>query len=98
MNISSANIPIHIARAYGVEQAINVARAPVAAETRATGLATSDQAGGKKLVAGIVPGGIDFSSQKPKASAPGLAMYRHPADRNAVATSIDAGRVIDTTA
>ncbi len=55
-----------------------------------------------RLVAGTVPGGIDFSADLPQPgpgrSAQAMAMYRHPADKNAVATSVTAGRLVDLSA
>ena len=98
MRITSSSIPIHIARAYGVEQAINVSRAFDRADATASEKSPNDSASTRQLIAGLVPGSVDFSADQPTASAPALAMYRHPADRNAAATNVDAGRVIDTTA
>lgn len=49
----------------------------------------------QKLVAAQVPGRVDFSGDQP-APAPGtLAMYRHPADKNAAATAVSLGRSLD---
>lgn len=68
-------------------------RAPVLPPTPAA----SAQTGG--LVAGRVPGGVSFA---PAAGSPGpkaaLPFYRHPADLNAAATSINAGRIVDVRA
>ncbi len=44
------------------------------------------------LVAARVPGGIDFDAQMPTRT---LQLYAHPADKNAAATAVDAGRVLD---
>ena len=98
MRITNSSIPIHIARAYGIEQAINASRASSPSETAASEKSLASSASARQLVAGVVSGGVDFSANQPVASAPALAMYRHPADRNAIATTIDAGRIIDTTA
>jgi len=52
-----------------------------------------------RLVAAVVPGGIDFTEEGAMPSRRGggdaLAMYRHPADRNAAATAVHAGRIVD---
>lgn len=50
------------------------------------------------VVAAVVPGKVDFSGQRPQPSGPAIQMYRHPADKNAAATSISAGRTLDVTA
>jgi hypothetical protein len=74
--------PFHIARAY--------AAAPVAAvPTRSEGV--------ERLVAGVVPGGISFEAAgRPEpTSAATLPFYTHPADRNAAATGVVLGRVLD---
>jgi hypothetical protein len=48
------------------------------------------------MVAASVPGSVDFTADS-MAPAPSsaLPMYRHPADRNAAATAVNAGRVLD---
>lgn len=52
-----------------------------------------------KLAAARVPGEVSFESGAAPARAPGaLPIYAHPADRNAAATGISAGRLIDTQA
>ena len=93
MRITPPTIPHHLMKAYGVTPA------PVRqTETVARVGATDQHASGdamKKLIAGVVPGGVDFSGEEPMPSAPQMAMYRHPADANAVATSIHAGRMLD---
>ncbi len=50
-----------------------------------------------RLVAGVVSGRIDFSGDAPTQDSSARAMYRHPADKNAAATAIDAGRMLDVT-
>jgi hypothetical protein len=45
------------------------------------------------LLAGQVPGRVDFAAPSP--TGPGLPFYRHPADRNAAATAVTAGRTLD---
>ena len=49
------------------------------------------------LVAGAVPGRVDFTSDTPMPTA-ALPLYRHPADRNAAATGVHAGQLIDISA
>lgn len=50
----------------------------------------------RALVARSVPGTVDFRAAP--LSGPALPFYRHPADRNAAATSITASRHIDVEA
>jgi hypothetical protein len=53
------------------------------------------------LVAARVPGGIDFTEPAGGAGAMSqsasqtVPLYRHPADRNTVATAVHAGRILD---
>lgn len=54
--------------------------------------------GAERLVAAVVPGKVDFSAGRPPATPESIPMYRHPADRNAAAVSVHAGRMIDVTA
>lgn len=49
------------------------------------------------LVATKVAAGIDFQAPPQSPHAP-LAMYRHPADKNAATTAVNAGRLIDVNA
>lgn len=95
------SIPFHVARAYGGLSAGRLTVVPAA-----TGAAAMREAPARmpsptvsRLVGARVPGGIDFSTPAP-APAPEAAMafYRHPADKNAAATAVSAGRVLDTTA
>ena len=51
-----------------------------------------------RLVAGVVPGGVGFEGGVPVPKSDALPMYRHPADRNAAATGVNLGRLIDTNA
>lgn len=50
-----------------------------------------------RMVAATVPGRVDFFADSTEAApaSPALPMYRHPADRNAAATAVNAGRVLD---
>jgi hypothetical protein len=63
-----------------------------------TTMPTADPAGAaSKMVAATVPGSVDFLADTPPISpiSGAMPMYRHPADRNAAATGVDAGRVLD---
>ncbi len=103
----TGSIPIHIARAYGVtpnnrpinatptpgpQSAIGSINPPLHPE--GTPNPTS------RIVAARVSGGIDFLEGDSHSSRPAavLQMYTHPADRNAAATAVNAGRLIDITA
>jgi hypothetical protein len=95
MRITPPTIPHHVARAYGVKPA---AASPVRAPETAARVAPAGDdspAALRKLVAGGVPGGIDFSGREPAPGAPSHHLYRHPADRNAAATALTAGRTLD---
>lgn len=100
MRIEPSN-PFHISRAYGVQPPATAARveAPAATASHASEPGAVSRggagAGAAKLVAGVVPGRIDFSGDAPTQNTSAIAMYRHPADRNAAATGVNAGRLID---
>lgn len=51
--------------------------------------------GAARLVAGLVPGGIDFTTPEPSPARASLPFYRHPADQNAAATALARGRRLD---
>jgi hypothetical protein len=93
--------PYHIARAYGVRPPAAASQiAPVSAASGTGRIEpTAEQTRPdtvRRLVAGIVPGGVDFAGPEaaPRA-AEALPMYRHPADRNAAATAVNVGRRLD---
>jgi len=50
------------------------------------------------LVAARVGGQIDFTAAGQPVAAGALPLYRHPADKNAAATAVSAGRSLDVTA
>lgn len=98
-------MPHHVARAYGVRPSSSAAAsgvvatiqppAPVAQQT------SSPSESMRRLVAAVVPGGVEFTSsgdaratREPGEGSP-LAMYRHPADKNAAATAVNVGRRLD---
>jgi hypothetical protein len=60
----------------------------------------AEPAGARRLVAGAVSVPVDFDIPVTAAPAPSrgaLAMYRHPADKNAAATAVNVGRSVDLT-
>jgi len=99
-----ASIPFHVARAYGLgtRPATQVEPKPTS-DAKAASIANV-----AKLVAATVAGpvrfnAVDTNAASPTKSAPAqtadsFAFYRHPADKNAAATSINAGRALDTQA
>jgi len=97
MRITPPTIPHHLMKAYGVAPAAKPAPVRSTEAIARVGAADQHSTGEavKKLIAGVVPGGVDFSGEEPMPSAPQMAMYRHPADKNAAATSVHAGRMLD---
>ncbi|MCC6284028.1 MAG: hypothetical protein IT439_01815 [Phycisphaerales bacterium] len=88
-------IPFHVARAYGLAAArpAQVRSAPV---NPAPGTAPARNPDAiDRLVAAVVPGRVDFSGESPRPASAMPSLYRHPADRNAAATGVAAGRAID---
>jgi len=99
MRIGHPTNPFHIARAYGVnaptEARIEAPRPAQAVRRDVDAAEGRTPSGVDRLVGAVVPGAIDFRGPEPKPSEPALPMYRRPADLNAAATSVQAGRVID---
>lgn len=94
MRITPPTIPLQLAKAYGVASAAR--QAPVQAPESAGRLERQPaERPGNGLIAGVVPGGIDFSGPEPAPRPEAIPLYRHPADHNAAATAVHAGRVID---
>ena len=100
MRIDGPTNPMHIARAYGVQPPAQVQPVsnvqqinPAAKPADGTQLSPSLM----RLVAARVPGGIDFNAEQPQPTKTAIPFYRHPADQNAAAVSINAGRAIDVT-
>ncbi|MBL8763600.1 MAG: hypothetical protein JNM07_04955 [Phycisphaerae bacterium] len=83
---SAPTLPFTLRRTYGVDGA---RAAGVQGRTGASGI--------RGLAAGVVAGGIDFQAQPQAAPSGALVFYRHPADRNSAATSIEVGRGLDVT-
>lgn len=100
-------IPFEAARAYGIGARrpgeISTA-APNADQSAAT--ASHAQAHARtlppniaRLIAGVVPGGIDFREGDALPTDTGsIAMYSRAGERNAAATGVVAGRLIDVQA
>lgn len=91
--------PFHIARAYQV-QAPAGARAPSIAATGPVGSIKPESGDAatpavQRMLAGVVPGRVNFTGSEPTQASPALPMCRHPADKNAAATLLSAGRMID---
>jgi hypothetical protein len=82
-----------IARAYGVTPRASVRQTPPPQSPASQSIAEAKPA--SRLVAGTVPGRISFAGDQPTSDASALAMYRHPADKNAAATAVWAGKLID---
>lgn len=99
MDAIPPTLPFHLARAYGVTQTPRVRPvAPVPPVERSAGGAPAAQTDPRlgRLVAAVVPGGVEFSGDSPRPASSSLPFYRHPADRNAAATGVSLGRVLDT--
>jgi hypothetical protein len=86
----------HISRAYGLRPPMRV-RPLAGAPTVARLDPAQRQEGVGRLVAAVVDGRIDFGGVEPVQDGAALAMYRHPADKNAAATGVSAGRMLDVT-
>lgn len=98
------SIPFHALKAYGASAPAATSE-PVSsgldrAELSSRPIAASSQrpaTNAARLIAAVVPGRIDFSGDTPVQKRPtdSLAMYQRPADKNAAATAVYAGRMID---
>lgn len=93
--------PHHVARAYALRPPVSLAPQRPAADVARTAtpssfpVQTRYNASMAGLIGAQVPGGIDFSGDTPRPGAHTLPLYRHPADRNAAATGVHAGRMLD---
>ncbi len=93
MRIGPTN-PFHIARAYQVQapkaapQTQPQDAAPVAGSIKPVSPTS-------RIVAGQVPGRVSFAGAQPEPSGPAIPFYRHPADKNAAATAVNAGKTLD---
>ncbi len=106
MRIGNGSLPFHAARAYAASSPVGGEAAARAAELESrrvdildltTGAASSPAA---SLVGARVGAALDFGdAPAAPASAPGaLPLYTRAADRNAAATGVLAGRVLDVSA
>jgi hypothetical protein len=99
-------IPFHVARAYGVRPPAQISRAAegdrrIDAGSQVSGASDGPAAklpsAAQRLVGATVAGRVDFSGDRPAqvTGGPSLAMYTHPADKNAAATAVSLGRSLD---
>jgi hypothetical protein len=87
----------HIERAYALRAPLRVRAMEGPPTIAKLEPATTQDSRVSRLVAGVVRGKIDFSGAQATQDTSALAMYRHPADTNAAATGVSAGRLIDVT-
>jgi hypothetical protein len=85
-----------IARAYGLRPPRPASVKPPQKNTAPT--QSAEPKAGARLIAAAVPGRINFAGSAPAHDTSALPMYQHPADTNAVATALSAGRLIDVSA
>jgi len=109
MQISGNNQAALLARMYGTGGAAAVrptSQTPVVARVGPAAPADKVEAKGRSpavsaLVAGVVPGKVDFSGETASASNPALGaggtyqMYRRPTDKMEAATVVSLGRALD---
>jgi hypothetical protein len=93
MRIGPTN-PFHIARAYQT-QPPKAAPAPQQPDAAPVVGSIKPPSPTSRIVAAQVPGRVNFSGAQPQPEAAALAFYRHPADKNAAATAINAGKTLD---
>ncbi|MBL0928020.1 MAG: hypothetical protein IBJ11_10280 [Phycisphaerales bacterium] len=95
---ATSPMTLRLASAYGVRPAAPASpQAPVEPvariDRREPGPAPADV---QRLVGAVVPGRVEFTDAGPRPSdSSAIAMYRRPADRNAAATAVSAGRMLD---
>jgi hypothetical protein len=90
--------PSQLARAYGLPAPAPVQRlAPTAPMHGAETPGAKPAAPVGRLVGAVVPGKVSFAGDVPTQEG-AIAFYRHPADKNAAATGVSAGRMVDLTA
>ncbi len=88
MPITPSSIPLHVARAYGLEVA-----------QRAAAVKAVRTADHESLVAGRVPGQVSFlpDAASTDRSAGPYSLYNRAADKVEVAVAVQIGRTIDLT-
>lgn len=79
----------------GKVEAVRFGRAGVEAESAESSGAVELKQRVRGLVGAVVPGRVDFSGAEARHDPDSLPMYRHPAERNAAATGVALGRVLD---
>jgi hypothetical protein len=96
MNIGPStptSIPFRLAQAYGAPSQAGQ-RSSVDTFARSS-QPVAKPAVSSKLVAAAVPGKVDFKPAPAPANTGALPLYRHPADKNQAATSVQVGRSLD---
>ena len=100
MRIDSS-IPLHVARAYGLMPAARSAPLKAAAPVEQPKAAAPAEAsrppdGVQKLIAGHVPGAVDFASAStPTSPAGAYQLYTRAADKIEAAVAVQIGRAVD---
>ncbi|USO00049.1 MAG: hypothetical protein H6810_05145 [Phycisphaeraceae bacterium] len=89
-------LPFALAKTYGVQSTVRVRPVTPVSAVQGSEQAARSDARTARLVAGVVPGGVSFEGDSPRPTAETIPFYRHPADKNAAATSVNLGRVVDT--
>ncbi|MEM9064453.1 MAG: hypothetical protein AAGB51_03070 [Planctomycetota bacterium] len=91
----TGSLPFKIANTYGVSAPQRIAPVqPANAPAKVGGDTEANASRITQLVAGVVPGRVDFSGDVPTHDG-SLSLYSHPADANAAATGVTLGRVLD---
>ncbi|HRQ73781.1 MAG TPA: hypothetical protein PLU35_12205 [Phycisphaerales bacterium] len=96
--IGPISVPAEVFRAYGSGARPTALAGSVEVRAMRTVDAfepTARTQGASRLVAGAVPGGVEFAGQLSRPVSAAVPMYRHPADRNMAATGVSLGRIID---
>ena len=87
---TDSTMPFRLAQVYGTARQRAGARIEPGAANSAP-----VRAARAKLVAGIVPGAVDFTVGDRAAGSDVIPMHASPAERNAAATGVELGRRID---
>lgn len=96
MRIDGPTNPFHVSRVYGVQPPLRLTAPRSIDPITPTEPRPVQPTNAQRLVAGGVPGRVDFSGDSARPSDPAtIPMYRHPADRNAAATAVAVGRTVD---
>ncbi len=101
MRVDTPSLLFHVARAYGVSPTAGAARlAPTQpaqpAEAARDHPGAPDRRTIDRLVAAVVPGGVDFDDAGAHRVRDGaLALYTRAGSKNEAATGVAAGRLLD---